>query len=146
MFNIPKQTIYAALAVLAFSVISPAMATTVTVQCADSRPFLSNTVICLTKGFFSFRSDGENVPYMVNVRAPRSHCSDVTYQILYPTRDSALGTSGRLRPGQAGLVEIGTGFVAGTHPLEIIAIGHRGGCNAGAIHSWAAEVDVVPVP
>jgi hypothetical protein len=132
----------AALALLA----GPALAERIEVQCETSAPYLSGSVLCSTRGSFSFRSDGPEVPFYLTVTAPASHCSDVSY-VVYPAGTLlSVGFSDRLRPGETQNIEIGAGFGPGEARLEIGAIGYIGGCNVGAIHSWAVEVSAAPVP
>jgi len=97
-----------------------------------------------TPTVFSFESAGEGVTYGVRFTAPPEHCSPVRYEVwrgikrLGMTRAYLWPTG----PNQE-TVPIGTGFVAGTQPLEVRAVGGFQGCNAGALLSWAAIVEVV---
>lgn len=124
----------------------PALADRIEVTCAGSSPYLENTTLCETRGSFSFRSDGPEVAFYLTLTAPATHCSDVTYLIFRPGDPNSIGFSTRLAPGQSQNVEIGKGFGPGAASVEIGALGHVGGCNTGAIGSWAADVSAAPVP
>jgi hypothetical protein len=126
---------------------SPALAERIEVQCETSAPYqLPGSVLCETRGSYSFRSDGPEVPFYLTVTAPASHCSDVSY-IVYPAGTLlTVGISGRLRPGETQNIEIGAGFGPGEARLDIGAIGFVGDCNLGQMHSWAVEVSAAPVP
>jgi hypothetical protein len=125
----------------------PAAAESITVQCADSRPFVSGTVICLTQGQTTFRSDGPEVEFFIRIAAPATHCSPVSYMITRPGGNFSVGSSSKLSGGQSENITIGRGYTAGDNILTITAIGYPGeGCNTGAIHSFGAEVSVSPVP
>jgi hypothetical protein len=146
-----KHVLLAALGALSAAPLAvvPAMAETITVMCEDSRPFISNTVMCLTPGVLSVRSDGPELEYFVRVTAPSTHCSDVTYSFYrrdLPVEEQNIAFSGRLAPGASENVVIGRGYPAGRTNLEVYAIGHIGDCNTGAIHSWAIDAAIAPVP
>ena len=125
---------------------APALAERLTVTCAGSSPYVQNTTICDTTGRLTFASDGPEVRFFLTLTAPSTHCSDVAYLVYRPGDPVALGTTRRLAPGQSQNVEIGAGFGPGRATVEIGAIGFVGGCNAGAIQSWAVDASAAPVP
>jgi len=125
---------------------TPTLAERVEVVCAGSSPFLSNTTLCDTRGRFVFQSDGPEVPFFVTVTAPATHCSDVSYMMFRPGEEASIGFSDRMAPGASQTVEIGAGFGPGEAVIEVAAIGHIGGCNTGAIQSWAVDISAAPVP
>lgn len=143
MFSHPRTALLAASLAL---VAAPALAERITVTCAGSTPYLQNTTICDTTGRLTFTSDGPEVRFFVTLTAPTTHCSDVAYLIYSPGNPNALGTTQRLAPGQSQNVEIGAGFGPGPATVEIGAIGFVGGCNTGAIQSWAVDASAAPVP
>lgn len=124
----------------------PALADRIEVTCASSSPYLGNTTICDARGSLSFRSDGPEVDFYLTLTAPASHCSDVAYLIFQPGAERTIGFSTRMAPGQSQNVVIGRGFGPGAATVEIGAIGYVGGCNTGAIGSWAVDVSAAPVP
>lgn len=143
MFNVSNRIwLCLSLAVMA----EPAMADRITVTCASSTPYLNSSTICGTTGRLQFRSDGPEVRFFVTLKAPSTHCSDVAYLVYRPGSTVALGTTSRLAPGHSQNVEIGAGFGPGTAEVEIGAIGFVGGCNTGAIGSWAVDASAAPVP
>jgi hypothetical protein len=137
-----KFTLAMALALLS----GPALAERVEVLCQETVPFTANAMMCTTRGTTSFQSDGTNVPFYMTLKAPLSHCSDVSYRIFRPGEDRDIGFTRRLAPGQSQAVEIGSGFGPGITYVEIAAVGYVHGCNVGQIHSWAVEVSAAPVP
>ena len=125
---------------------APAFAESIVVQCAESRPDSSRTVVCGTPGTVTFRSDGPEVEYFARVTAPATHCSPVHYNLFHPGTPGSVAGTGKLQPGQFENVSIGRGYAAGVNQLDIQATGWIEGCNVGAIHSWGVDVVVEPVP
>ena len=143
MFNVSKVVGWAvALAFMA----GPSFADRITVTCTASTPYLENTTLCDSMGGLEFSSDGPEVRFMLTLTAPATHCSDVAYLVYRPGGPTALATTGRLARGQSQIVEIGAGFGPGAARVEIGAIGFVGGCNTGAIGSWAVDAGAAPVP
>ena len=125
----------------------PAMAERLTVTCSTSTPWQgSGAALCGSMGSTAFRSDGPEVRHFVSLTAPATHCSDVTYMLFRPGNPNAIAFSNRMGPGASQAVEIGGGWPAGANTLQVGAIGHVGGCNQGAIQSWAVDSHVAPVP
>ena len=83
--------------------------------------------------------------YAVNLRAPSTHCSAVKYYVWRgdgsPMIDfrQALGSTDYLNPGQSGWVRVGNSLARGLQVVRISAFGRVGGCNTGAMGSWAVE-------
>ena len=125
---------------------SPALAERIEVTCASSSPYITDTTICDTLGTLSFQSDGPEVQFFMALTAPASHCSDVSYILYRPGNPNAIGFTTRQAPGETQNIGIGTGFGPGEAKIDIGAIGYVGGCNTGAIGSWAVEVNAAPVP
>jgi hypothetical protein len=139
---LPRLSLAVTLSLLA----GPTLADRIEVTCAGSTPYAGDTTICDTLGSLGFRSDGPEVPFFLTLTAPATHCSDVAYLVYRPGDPNALGFTSRLAPGQTQTVEIGAGFGPGEAQVDIGAIGFVGGCNTGAIGSWAVDASAAPVP
>lgn len=109
---------------------------------------LGTTVVqCASSGqncdaFLSFDATATSGTQEITLTAGQEHCSLVRYEVWI---DSAfIGETAELGPGQSETLSIsGSGLdVSGAQPatVEIFAVGVEGGCNSGAIESWAVAI------
>lgn len=144
----PSETTLFRLSIAAtLAVLAPlALADRIEVTCAGSSPFISDSTLCDSFGSFSFPSEGPEVPFLLTLTAPATHCSDVSYVIFQPGDPNSTDFSTRMVPGESQNVEIGKGFGPGAARVEIAAIGYVGGRKTGVIGSWAVDASAAPVP
>ena len=82
---------------------------------------------------------------VLKIRAPRSHCSQVSYVIqLFPGGSDPVATVEMLKPGERKTVRLGNSWRDGENFLTVTGVGHTGGCNVGTIQSFGAETEIVP--
>lgn len=82
---------------------------------------------------------------ILKIEAPTSHCSTTSYVInRLPGSSEAIAVLERMAPGEKREVDLGAGWAEEGNAITVTAVGHVGGCNAGEIHSWGADVVIEP--
>jgi hypothetical protein len=82
---------------------------------------------------------------MLTIEAPASHCSATSYVInRLPGSSEAIAVLERMAPGERREVDLGAGWAEEGNAITVTAVGHVGGCNAGQMHSWGADVVIRP--
>ena len=115
------------------------------VNCTGSGQVLPGVVSCDGAAQFGFQSEGPGQMYVVQLMAPTTHCSRVKYIVWRgdgsPMVDfrTALGQTEFLDPGRSSWVRIGNQLARGLQVVRITAVGQVGGCNTGAMGSWAVD-------
>jgi len=110
------------------------------VQCTSTGQFCDRTVQV------NFTSDGPGTEYGVVVKAPATHCSDVSY-LVFDSQGRLIGSTDFLAPSRVyNYLSLGRNVPRGSQSIFIGAIGRNGGCNQGQLTSWGVEVTVSPVP
>jgi hypothetical protein len=79
--------------------------------------------------------------WSVQVSAPASHCSPISYRLATDNRGDLIGDSGPLAPGEGSQAMT---VPATTRQIYISATGIPGGCNKGTLSSWGVVVRLVP--
>jgi len=77
----------------------------------------------------------------VQVSAPASHCSPISYRLTTDNRGDLIGDTGPLAPG-AGAPPMSVPRT--TRQIYITATGIPGGCNKGKLGGWAVVVKLTP--
>jgi hypothetical protein len=84
---------------------------------------------------FDVHSSTDGSPFVLNLQAPRTHCSEVRYIINSGGKKSATRF---LQAGQTGSVNLGV-LTSGTRTIDITAEGKVGGCNVGSLVGWGVN-------
>lgn len=104
----------------------------------------------------------------VQLAAPASHCSPVSYLLATPPPQpsseptlgavpatplqpipfggNVLGVTEVLQPGESEMLTLGRGWARGSHRLMVMVIGQVADCNVGEIHSWGVTVEPLIIP
>lgn len=97
----------------------------------------------------TFTSEGADVIYGIDLRAPAAHCSPVGYSVVrapYATGADVVLSTEILQAGQGGALPMGRGWPRGANTVRIIATGFVAGCNTGVMHSWGVNWATMIVP
>jgi hypothetical protein len=90
------------------------------------------------------------VQYALELQAPATHCSHVTYLIygtfIDPPAFIARTSGPGLAAGESHNVLMPVAWPKGKHRVLIEAVGHLGGCNTGRIESWGVNVNAKVIP
>ncbi|MCU0828205.1 MAG: hypothetical protein MUE52_12560 [Tabrizicola sp.] len=135
----------AVIAVLLVSTV-PALAESWAVTCPASTPGpWPDSQVCSEGKMLAFTPPTPTTEMVLKIRAPRSHCSEVTYLIhLFPGSSDPIATLERLKPSERKTVKLGNAWADGENFITVTGVGHTGGCNVGMIHSFGAETEIVP--
>jgi hypothetical protein len=140
----PRHAFLALAAAIAL-VAGPASAESFTVECNASNPGPDkDSMFCDTGHMMEFTSMSPETSFVIEVTAPATHCSDITYLFLRSGKDEPIAMSSRMSAGQSEKHFIGNGWEPGEHIIWIAALGHVGGCNTGEMHSWGGDVTIAP--
>lgn len=85
---------------------------------------------------FDVHSSADGSPFVLNLQAPRTHCSEVRY--IVNSGSSKKSATRFLQPGQTGFLNLGV-LATGTQTINIKAEGRVGGCNVGILESWGVN-------
>lgn len=138
----PRFALVAAFAALT----SPAFAESWAVNCPSNTPGpWPDSQFCSESKMLSFTPPTPTTEMVLKLRAPRSHCSQVTYLInLLPGSSEPIATLEKLKPGERKTVTLGNAWTDGENFITVTGIGHTGGCNTGVIGSFGAETEIAP--
>ena len=138
----PRPAVALAAALFAF----PALAESWAVTCPANTPGpWPDSQICSEGRMLAFTPPSPATEMVLKIRAPRTHCSQVTYLIhLFPGSSEPIATLEMLKPGEARTVRLGSRWRDGENFLTVTGVGHVGGCNVGTLHSFGAETEILP--
>lgn len=137
-----RSILAASLAIAPLALPAPASAESFTVTCSSSRLNGIRTE-CTGHAIYAFDSAGPASNIGIELTAPGTHCSKVSYAVWTQNGRGFFGQTKTLNPGQSFTVGLGDGFDAGIQRVRITAIGFVGGCNQGAMHSWGVDARAV---
>lgn len=134
---------------LAFAVLflaTPAFAESWAVTCPASTPGpWPESQFCSEGKMLTFTPPTPSTEMVLKIRAPRTHCSQVSYLInLLPGSSEPIAIVEKLKPGERKTVRLGNGWRDGENALTVTGVGHTGGCNTGVIQSFGGETEIVP--
>lgn len=124
----------------------PALADSWTVDCPSNTPGpWPGSMFCSEGKMLAFTPPTPATEMILTIKAPSTHCSQVTYLInRLPGSSEPIATLKELKPGERKRVKLGADWNDGENFLTISAIGHVGGCNTGVLGSWGAETAIAP--
>lgn len=113
-----------------------------TVTCASSQ-LENGKTSCEGYALYTFLSSGPDAKIAIDLTAPPTHCSKLSYIVKSGAGTRTFGVTGRMDPGQMRRIGLGKGHPSGLLTVRIDAFGVVGGCNTGVMQNWGVNANAV---